>query len=95
MVPSNQTISKCISVWALKYLTEENNRKDKKKNIKFHELKISEYLLKNVKTSLSKTIISGRSKTLGIKQWNSGITRTVDEPCAINALKILITLCLV
>ena len=43
---------------ALKYLTEENNKKDKTRDIKFNELKMSEYLLKNIKTSLSKTIFS-------------------------------------
>ena len=54
---------------ALKYLTEENIKKDKTKHIFFADLKRSKYLLNNKSTSLSKTIFSVRSKTLDIKQW--------------------------
>ena len=54
---------------ALKYLTEENIKKDITKHILFFDLKLSKYLLKNKSMSLSKTNFSVKSKTLDIKQW--------------------------
>ena len=38
-------------------------------DIKFEELKISDYLLDNKDKSLSKIILSIRSQTLDIKEW--------------------------
>ena len=45
----------------------------------FNEIKMSEYLFNNVKTSTSKTIFSIRSKTLDLKTWNQWKYR--DELC--------------
>ena len=58
-----------VQIAALKYLVSENESKEKTKHIKFHKLKISDYLLDNEKNSLSKTILSIRSQTLDIKEW--------------------------
>ena len=56
---------------AFEYLTEENNSKEKTKDINFSELKMSEYLEKNMNTSISKVIFGVRSKTLDIKEYNA------------------------
>ena len=55
---------------ALKHLILENSTKEKTKDIIFNEIKMSEYLYYNQKTSTSKVIFSIRSKTLDIKTWN-------------------------
>ena len=44
--------------------------KDKTRTVSFIELKITEYLNENGRTSLLKLIFSMRSKTLDIKDWN-------------------------
>ena len=45
-------------------------RKKKTRNITFSELKVSEYLLENVNTSLSKTIFGLISRTFDVKEHN-------------------------
>ena len=66
-----QFIKKKVKQLALKSLTEENNNKEKTRHVDFGELKISEYLVLNKRTSLSKLMFSVRSKTLNIKEWQS------------------------
>ena len=48
---------------------EENNKREKTRHIKFSDFKMSEYLEKNMRTSLSTFIFSIRSKTLDLKDW--------------------------
>ena len=55
---------------ALNYLTNENAKRDKTKNIVFPELKMSQYIYENKNTSLTRVIFSIRSKTLDVKDWN-------------------------
>ena len=54
---------------AFKFLVEDNNTKEKTKEIQFYELKMSGYLFRNEKTKLSKIIFSIRSKTFDLKEW--------------------------
>ena len=63
-------VDKTIKQAALKYLTEENSRMEKTKEIKFEELKMSDYLFENKQMSLTKIIFNIRSGTLDIKSWN-------------------------
>ena len=63
-------INNKIKIATLKYLIEDNSNKEKTKNITFSELKMSEYLHKNIKTSISKTIFAIRSKTFDVKEYN-------------------------
>ena len=58
---------------ALKHLQLENSTKEKTKDIIFNEIKISDYLFYNQKTSTSKVIFSIRSRTLDIKTWKPWI----------------------
>ena len=46
---------------ALNYLTDENTKRDKTKNIVFLELKMSQYINENKNTSLTRVIFSIRS----------------------------------
>ena len=59
-----------IRCLALETLNEENSKKTKTKHIHFDALEMSNYLVKNKNTLLSKTIFSVRSGTLDIKSWN-------------------------
>ena len=52
---------------AFQSLLEENSMKDKTRTVSFTELKMTEYLNENKRTSLLKLIFSMRSKTLDIK----------------------------
>ena len=54
---------------ALTELVEENSTKEKTKTIQFNELKMSDYLEVNLRTSLSQLIFSIRSKTLDVKEY--------------------------
>ena len=63
-------IKKKVKELALTRLVEENSRKDKTRSIQFTELKMTQYLFENERTSLSRIIFSVRSKTLDIKEWN-------------------------
>ena len=55
---------------ALKYISEENSQREKKKiYIVFETLKLSPYLVSNKRTELSKIIFKICSQTLDIKQW--------------------------
>ena len=63
-------IKKKVKELALTRLVEENSRKDKTRSIQFTELKMTQYLFQNERTSLSRLIFSVRSKTLDIKEWN-------------------------
>ena len=59
-----------IKFAASSFLVEENRKRGKKtRDIEFEDLKISEYLKENNRTSLSTLIFSIRSKTLDIKYW--------------------------
>ena len=55
---------------ALKVLVEENETKSRTKQIKFEELEMSAYLVKNKSTAISKIIFSVRSGTLDLKDWH-------------------------
>ena len=55
---------------AFQYLKEENETKSKTKHIIFEEFKLSEYLVQNKNTILSKIIFSARSGTIDLKAWN-------------------------
>ena len=57
----------------LSHLVHENSKRDKTKHIQFEDLKISEYLKQNKRSSLSNFIFSVRSRTLDLKElqpWN-------------------------
>jgi hypothetical protein len=56
---------------ALEYLTKVNSTKSKTKHIHFESLQLSDYLLHNKNTYLSKIIFATRSGTFDIKIWNS------------------------
>ena len=47
----------------------ENSTKSKTKEVQFDELRMSDYLEQNRRTSLSKLIFSIRSKTIDIKEY--------------------------
>ena len=73
-----QYMSKCsfrkYLKWKIKFisftfLVEESNKREKTRHVKFLDFKISEYLGKKMKTSLSTFIFSIRSKTLDLKDW--------------------------
>ena len=51
-------------------LVEENQTKEKTKDILFEKLEISQYLKSNVNTALARIIFSIRSWTLYLKSWN-------------------------
>ena len=55
---------------AFSNLVKENATKEKTNEIKFDELKLSEYLQKNKNTALSKIIFNIRSGTFDVKSWN-------------------------
>ena len=61
---------------ALEELNHENSTKEKTKDIKFNELKMSQYIQENERTKTTKVIFSVRSKTLDIKEWLPGNTMT-------------------
>ena len=46
-------------------------KREKPWDIIFRELKMSQYISENKRTSLARVIFSIRSKTLDIKEWNS------------------------
>ena len=46
---------------------KKTTQKKKTRQISFNEIKMSEYLFSNIKTSTSKTIFRIRSKTLDLK----------------------------
>ena len=54
---------------AFKELMLENSTKSKTKEVQFDELRMSDYLEQNRRTSLSKLIFSIRSKTIDIKEY--------------------------
>jgi hypothetical protein len=58
-----------VKIAAFRYLIGENNSKEKTNDVVFEKLEMSEYLVRNKGTSLSKIIFSVRSKTLDIKEW--------------------------
>jgi hypothetical protein len=62
-------ISQIIKKSAFQYLLQENSELEKTKHIIFDELKLSNYLLDNRNTTLSKIIFSVRSQTFDIKAW--------------------------
>ena len=49
---------------------EENQTKEKTKEIVFEKLEMSNYLKTNVNTAIRKIIFSIRARTLDIKSWN-------------------------
>jgi hypothetical protein len=59
-----------VSEKAFEYLKEENENKTKTKHIQLKKLCMSEYLVHNKNTFLSKIIFSARSGTLDLKAWN-------------------------
>ena len=64
---------------ALKHLILENSTKEKNKDIIFNEIKMSEYLFYNQKTSTSQVIFSIRSKTLDITRAKTAQTMANSE----------------
>ena len=54
---------------AFKFLIEDNDRKEKTRDIKFYQLQMNEYLFQNENTNISQVIFSIRSKTLDLKTW--------------------------
>ena len=54
---------------AFSELVQENNEKEKTRDIIFDRLEMSEYLRENERTSLSKLIFQIRSQTVDIKYW--------------------------
>ena len=58
-----------VKIAAFNHLLLENSTKEKTREVKFEDLKMSQYLEKNIKTTLSKLIFSIRSKTLDIKEY--------------------------
>ena len=58
-----------VSEKAFEYLKEENENKTKTKHIDFEKLCMSDYLVHNKNTILSKVIFSARSGTLDLKVW--------------------------
>jgi hypothetical protein len=74
-----------VNISALNYLEAENSKNEKTKHILFCELKINEYLHRNVKTSISKTIFSVRSKTYDVKEYCPW--KYNDEKC-VRCLKV-------
>ena len=63
-------INEMIVDTAFKHLKKEKEKKTKKKHIVFKKLEMSEYLVQNKNTLLSKIIFSTRSGTLDFKVWN-------------------------
>ena len=63
-------VHKQVSKASFQYLIDENSRKSKTKHIHFDKLEMSEYLVLNRNTSLSKTIFNVRAGVLDIKSWN-------------------------
>ena len=55
---------------ALRFLVEENETKSRTILVKFKELEMSAYLVKNKSTAISKIIFSVRSGTLDLKDWH-------------------------
>ena len=53
-----------VKITAFRYLIGENSNKEKTNYVLFEKLEMSEYLVRNKRTSLSKIIFSVRSKTL-------------------------------
>ena len=66
-----QIIKQKTHISAIYYLTVENMKREKIWDIIFRELKMSQYISENKRTSLARVIFSIRSKTLDIKEWNS------------------------
>ena len=58
-----------VTIAAFAALSIKNSTKERKKKKEFEDLKISEYLESNKKTSLSKVIFSIRSKTFDLKEY--------------------------
>ena len=54
---------------AFNFLLKDNESKDRTKDIKFYELRMSEYIFENKNTKISQVIFSIRSKTFDIKVW--------------------------
>ena len=63
-------LKKKTNIAALKYLLEENSRKEKTKDIHFEKLEMSPYLQENERKSISTIIFSIRSQTLQIKEFH-------------------------
>ena len=63
-------INEMIVDTAFKHLKKEKEKITKKKHIVFKKLEMSEYLVQNKNTLLSKIIFSTRSETLDFKVWN-------------------------
>ena len=60
-------VKKKIKELVLKNLVNENNTKEKTRNIKFEKFEMSDYLKENRNTKLSKLIFEIRSGTLDIR----------------------------
>ena len=63
-------INKIIKENAFEYLVKENNEKSKTKHIYFEKLEMSNYLVINKSTSLSKIIFSVRAGIYDVNIWN-------------------------
>ena len=62
-------VKEMVKSAALESLVEENNTKERTRDIMFETLQISGYLETDMRTPLSKLIFNVRSKTLNIKDW--------------------------
>ena len=54
---------------AFNFLLKDNESKDRTKNTKFYEFRMSDYLDENKNTNIKQIIFSTRSQTLDIKVW--------------------------
>ena len=68
-----------VKIARLEYLNEENSNKSIAKHFNFETLNMSDYLVKNKNTSISKIIFSVRAGTLDLKAWNDW--KYVDKLC--------------
>ena len=78
-------VHKKIKDASLKYLVNENKEKNKTKHIIFEKLEMSEYLVRNENTALSKVIFIVRAGTFDGKAWNEWNYR--DKLCVMCKLE--------
>ena len=84
-------VHETITETAFEYLKETNENMSKTKHIIFEKLNMSEYLIQNKNTALSKLIFSARSGSLDLKvlnEWNYNDKRVL----CVNLLKRISTI---
>ena len=78
-------VNEKINDASLQYLMNQNKEKPKKKKSFFEKLEMSEYLVRNKNTALSKIIFSVRAGTIDVKAWNEWNYR--DKLCVMFKLE--------